>query len=315
MVAAAFWSAERLYQLSFREVTGTVPVFHPDVRVFEVVGSKTGHHVGLFYLDNFARAGKKSGAWAVSYREQHRLGGVSPIVSNNNNFVKPGEGERALVSVDDVRTLFHEFGHALHALLQNVAYPTFAATPNDFVEFPSQLQEYWMLTRDVLDRFARHHETGAAIRQDMIDKVERSRHFNQGYATVEYLAAAILDMNLHTRQEAPADPARFEREELATIGMPREVALRHRLPQFDHLFGSDAYAAGYYSYMWAEVLAADAWQAFQDAGGPWDEATAHRLATSILSDGNSTDRAEAYRQALGHDPDVAALFVRRGLAG
>lgn len=314
MVAAALWSAERLYKLAFREITGTVPVFHPDVRVWEVVDVVDGAHRGLFYLDNFARAGKKSGAWAVSYREQHRLGGgVSPIVSNNNNFVKPATGEPALVSVDDVRTLFHEFGHALHALLQNVAYPTLAATPNDFVEFPSQLHEYWMLTRELLDGFARHHATGASLPQAMVEKLERSRHFNQGYATVEYLAAAILDMELHTRPVPPDDLARFEREALAAIGMPREVALRHRLPQFDHLFGSDAYAAGYYSYMWAEVLAADTWQAFQDAGGPWDQTLSARLAGTVLSDGNSSDRAEAYRAALGHDPDVVALFARRGL--
>ena len=314
MVAAAIWSAEQRYGFTFREITGTVPVFHPEVRVWDVTDTATGAHRALFYLDNFARAGKRSGAWADSYREQNALDGSTPLVSNNNNFVKTAPGDPVLVSLDDVRTLFHEFGHALHDMLQQVSYPGLGPTPNDFVEFPSQLNEEWMLTGEVLARFARHYQTGAPLPPALVDKILRSRQFNQGYATVEYLSDALLDMELHTRAGAPDDVAAFEREALMRIGMPREVALRHRLPHFDHLFGSDYYSAGYYSYLWAEVLAADAWQALLDAGGPWDRDTLTRL-RALLSDGNTVDRAEAYRRFRGQDPAVAALLGRRGLLG
>ena len=208
--------------------------------------------------------------------------------------------------------MFHEFGHALHAIVQDITYPGLATTPRDFVEVPSQVNEHWVLTREVLDRFARHYQTGQPMPQTLVDKVDRSRKFNQGYATVEYLAAAILDMELHTRPDGAFDPAVFEREALARIGMPREIALRHRLPQFDHLFGSDGYSAGYYSYLWSDVMAADAWQAFGEAGGPWDKALAERFRTVILAEANSTDRAEAYRRFRGRDPDVKALFEKRG---
>jgi peptidyl-dipeptidase Dcp len=194
-----------------------------------------------------------------------------------------------------------------------VRYPGLATTPRDFVEFPSQVNENWVLTREVLDRFARHYQTGQPMPAALVEKVERSRRFNQGYATVEYLAAAILDMELHTRPDGRFDPVTFERDELARIGMPREIALRHRLPHFDHLFGSDSYSAGYYSYIWSEVMAADAWQAFVEApGGPWDEAVAQRFRSFILAEGNSTDRAEAYRRFRGRDPEVRALFRDRG---
>jgi peptidyl-dipeptidase Dcp len=313
MVAAAMWSAERRYDIRFTEITGKVPVFHPDVRVFEVTDSPGGAHRGLFYLDNFARAGKRSGAWASSYRTQHRLDrGATAISSNNNNFVKAAQGEPALISLDDATTLFHEFGHAVHGLLQHITYPGLATTPRDFVEYPSQVNEQWLLTREVLDKFARHYKTGEPMPQSLVDKIRQSEKFNQGYATVEYLAAAILDMELHTQADGVVDPAAFEREQLARIGMPREIALRHRLPHFDHLFGSDAYSAGYYSYLWSDVMAADTWKAFLEAGGPWDEKVADRMREHILSNGNTLDRAEAYRRFRGRDPDVKALLEKRG---
>ena len=313
MIAAALWSAEWRFDLVFTEITGKVPVFHPDVQVWEVTDAANDAHRGLFYFDSYARSGKRSGAWASTYRGQERLNGtITPISSNNNNFVKGAPGEPTLISLDDAETLFHEFGHALHALLQDIRYPGLATTPRDFVEFPSQVNEHWVLTRAVLDRFAKHYKTGGPMPQSLVDKVERSRKFNQGYATVEYLAAAILDMDLHTRPDGAFDPASFEREALARIGMPREIALRHRLPQFDHLFGSDSYSAGYYSYLWSDVMAADAWQEFLDAGGPWDEGVARRFRAVILAEANSTDRADAYRRFRGRDPDVKALFEKRG---
>ena len=313
MVAAALWAAEQRYGISFTEITGKVPVFHPDVLVWEVKDAATGKHVGLFYFDGFARPGKRSGAWAMTYRTQEKMdGSVTPIASNNNNFVKGAPGAPALISLDDAETLFHEFGHALHALLQDVTYPGLASTPRDFVEFPSQVNEHWVLTREVLDRFARHYQTGQPMPQALVEKIEKSRKFNQGYATVEYLAAAILDMDLHTRPDGVFDPATFERDALARIGMPRQIALRHRLPQFDHLFGSDSYSAGYYSYLWSDVMAADTWKAFLEAGGPWDKTVAKRFREIILAEGNSADRAEAYRRFRGHDPDVKALFENRG---
>jgi len=315
MVAAALWSAERRYGLSFHEVTGTVPVFHPDVRVWDVRDATTDAHRGLFYLDNFARVGKRSGAWASEYREQRDLDGpITSLVSNNNNFIKAAAGEPTLISLDDTRTLFHEFGHALHSLLQQVRYPSLGTTPRDFVEFPSQVNEHWVLTREVLDRFARHCGTGEPMPQTLVEKLLHSDRFNQGYATVEYLAAAMLDMDLHLSPSGDLNPRQFERDALARIGMPREVVLRHRLPHFDHLFGSDSYSAGYYSYLWSDVMSADTWRAFMDApGGPWDAALLTRMRQCLLSNGNETDRAEAYRHFLGRDPEVRALFEERGL--
>ena len=313
MTAAALWAAEQRYGLSFSEVTGKVPVFHPDVQVWEVRDAGTGAHRALFYFDSLARSGKRSGAWASVYRSQQRLiGAITPIASNNNNFVKGSPGAPALISLDDAETLFHEFGHALHAIVQDITYPGLATTPRDFVEFPSQVNEHWVLTREILDRFARHYQSGEPMPQALVDKVDRSRKFNQGYATVEYLAAAILDMELHTQADGAFDPVVFEREALARIGMPREVALRHRLPQFDHLFGGDSYSAGYYSYLWSDVMAADAWKAFLESGGPWDKAIAERFRATILAEANSTDRAEAYRRFRGRDPEVKALFEKRG---
>ena len=312
MVAGALWSAEQRYDIRFTEISGKVPVFHPDVRVFEVTDVPSGAHRGLFYLDNFARSGKRSGAWASSYRTQHRLDrGATSISSNNNNFVKAPAGEAVLISLDDATTLFHEFGHAVHSLLQDITYPGLSATPRDFVEYPSQVNEHWLLTREVLDKFARHYQNGEAMPQALVDRIKQSEKFNQGYATVEYLAAAILDMELHTRPDGKFDATAFEREQLARIGMPREIALRHRLPHFDHLFGSDAYSAGYYSYLWSDVMAADTWQAFVDAG-PWNKTLAARMRQHILANGNTADRADAYRQFRGRDPDVKALLAKRG---
>jgi peptidyl-dipeptidase Dcp len=314
MVAAAFWSAQQRFGLDFRDITGTVPVFHADVRVFEVTDTASNAHRGLFYLDNFARPGKRSGAWASSYRVQHRLGdGATSIASNNNNFIKAGPGDPVLISLDDATTLFHEFGHALHDFLQDVTHPWLGDTPRDFVEVPSQLNERWLLTPDVLERFARHYETGTPIPAALVDRVQQAHTFNQGYVTVEYLAAALLDMDLHTRADGHFDPAAFERDGLARIGMPAEIALRHRLPHFDHLFGSDGYSAGYYSYLWSDVMAADAWQAFVEAGGPWDPAVAARLRQHLLSNGNTTDRGDAYRLFRGRDASVDALLRDRGL--
>jgi peptidyl-dipeptidase Dcp len=316
MVAAMMWSAERRFDIAFGEITGSLPVFHPDVRVWEVTDASTRAHRGLFYLDNFARPGKRSGAWAGTYRVQSRFdGSVTPIASNNNNFVKAAPDEPVLISLDDAETLFHEFGHALHTLLQNIRYRSLSTTPRDFVELPSQLNERWLLTREVLDRFARHFETGQPMPDALVEKIVRSQRFNQGYRTVEFLSAAIIDMDLHTRPDGVHDIAVFEREALGKLsGMPREIALRHRLPQFDHLFGNDSYSAGYYSYLWADVMAADAWQAFVEADGPWDKAVIERLEKHILSDGNSIDRAEAYRRFRGHDPDPQALLDARGLS-
>lgn len=313
MVAAAFHMAEQLYGLSFEEITGKVPVFHPDVRVWEVKDKATGAYRGLFYGDYFARAGKRSGAWAYTYQGHETFNGLRhPITSNNNNFVKGAPGEPVLISLDDAQTLFHEFGHALHSLLSEVTYPGLSTTPRDFVEYPSQVHEMWVLTRPILDRFGLHVKTKKPMPQALIDKVEASKRFNQGYATVEYLSAAIVDMALHTSTARTIDADAFERETLERIGAPREVAMRHRLPQFNHLFQSDSYSAGYYSYLWSEVMDADTREAFAEAGDVFHKPTADKMRKFILAPGNSTDRAEAYRQFRGRDPDVKALLKKRG---
>ena len=316
MLQGAMWAAGELYGIAFTEVTGTVPVFHPDVRVWDVTDQPAGTHRGIFYFDTFARPGKRSGAWADEYRTQHRMdGGATAIVSNNNNFLKGAPGEPVLISLDDARTLFHEFGHALHSLLQDVAYPELSTTPQDFVELPSQINEQWVFTRELLDRFARHHETGEPLPPDLLETVRQSEIFNQGYHTTEALSAAILDLELHSRPGGGFDPKTFESEMLERIGMPREVALRHRLTHFDHLFGSDDYSGLYYSYLWADVMSADGWQAFLESGSAWNREVAARFRTHILSDGNSIDRAEAYRRFRGRDPEVTALLEARGLSG
>ncbi|KQN19319.1 peptidase M3 [Sphingomonas sp. Leaf33] len=307
----AFYAAGRLYDLGFKENTGQIPVFDPDVRTFEVTNTKTGKFVGYFYFDAYARPGKRSGAWATTYRSQQKLGGDRTVLaSNNNNFVKGAPGQPTLVSLDDATTAFHEFGHAIHSLLQNVTYPGLAGTPRDFVEYPSQVNENWLLTRDVLDRYAKN-AAGQPMPQALVDKIEKSSTFNQGFDTVEYLSSALLDMKLHDRETPVTDIAAFERDTLAELGMPRQMVMRHRLPQFGHLFSSDAYSAGYYSYLWSETMDADTWAAFEQAG-VWDKATADRFRTTLLSTGNETDRKDAYRSFRGRDPDVDALFKRRG---
>ena len=313
IVQAAFYAAGRLYDLKFTENTGQIPVFEKNVRTFVVTDAKTGRNVGVFYLDNFARSGKRSGAWATRYRGQQTLGGETNVLaSNNNNFVKGAGGQPTLISLDDATTLFHEFGHAIHSFLQDVTYPGLAGTPRDFVEYPSQVNENWLLTRDVLDRYARHYQTGQPMPQALVDKIEKSSTFNQGFDTVEYLSSAIVDMELHDRETPVTDVAAFERDTLAKLGMPKEIVMRHRLPQFNHLFSSDAYSAGYYSYLWSETMDADTWAAFEATGNVWDKATADRFRKTLLSTGNETDRKDAYRAFRGRDPDVTALFKRRG---
>jgi peptidyl-dipeptidase Dcp len=314
MIAASFWMAEQLYGLSFAEITGKVPAFHADVRVWEVKDKASGKYVGLFYGDYFARAGKRSGAWAAGYQRHEGFTGkvITPITSNNNNFVKGAAGEPVLISLDDAETLFHEFGHALHALLSEVNYPGLGTTPRDFVEYPSQVHEMWVLSRPVLDRFAKHYKTGKPMPQSLVAKIDASSKFNQGYGTVEYLSSAIVDMELHTKPDGVVEPDAFERDTLERIGAPREVAMRHRLPQFNHLFTSDSYSAGYYSYLWSEVMDADTREAFAEAGDVFHKETADKMRKFILSPGNTTDRAEAYRQFRGRDPDVKALLKKRG---
>ncbi len=312
IIQGSLYAANRLYGLNFKEITGTVPVFEPNMRVWSVT-DKAGKDVGLFYRDDFARTGKRSGAWANTYRGQRGLAPAQLVLSsNNNNFAKGAPGEPILISLDDAQTLFHEFGHAIHAMLQNVYYPGLAGTPRDFVEYPSQVNEHWLLTRDVLDKYARHYQTKAAMPQDLLDKIEKSRTFNQGFATTEYLSSAIVDMKIHTVPDGVIDPDKFEAATLAEIGMPKQLVMRHRVPQFQHLFASDSYSAGYYSYLWSETMDADTFAAFEEAGSPWDKATADKFAKVLLSTGNETDRAEAYRAFRGRDPDVNALLKKRG---
>ena len=312
MVAAMFDAAGKLYGMSFTENTGTVPVFEPKVRTFEV--KRDGKTVGLFYLDNFARAGKRSGAWMTTYRSQHKLGGKNDIVlaSNNNNFVPGADGVPTLISIDDASTLFHEFGHAIHYLNYDITWPGLGGTPRDFVEYPSQVNENWLLTPYVLNTYAKHYKTGEPIPAALVEKIRASDTFNQGFSTVEYLSSAILDMKLHNRSEPVTDPRAFERDTLAEIGMPKEMAMRHRLPQFNHLFADDGYSAGYYSYLWSETMDADTWAAFTEKGDVWDKATAERFRSMLLATGNETDRIEAYRAFRGRDPDVKYIMKKRG---
>jgi peptidyl-dipeptidase Dcp len=313
MVQGMFWMAGELYGYDFKEVTGTVPVFHPDVRTFAVTNRSDGSLVGLWYFDTFARPGKRSGAWHSAYQPRIRLLGDEVVLnSNNNNFAKAPEGQPTLISLDDARTLFHEFGHALHYLTVDVQYPTFAGAQRDFVEFPSQVHENWFETPQVLGRFAKHYQTGEPLPQALIDKIKKAETFNQGFATVEYLSSALVDMKLHLRPDGIIDPDAFERETLAELGMPKELVMRHRLPHFLHLFSSDSYSAGYYSYLWSEVMDADTWAAFEATGNPFDPALAARFKAIILKPGNESDRAEAYRQFRGRDPEVDALLRRRG---
>jgi len=313
MINASFYMANQLYGMNFREITGTVPVFEPNVRVWEVT-DRDGSFMGLFYGDYFARAGKRSGAWMNTYRSHETFTGteIHTLASNNNNFVRGAPGEPVLISLDDAETLFHEFGHAIHYLVSTVNYPGLGNVPRDYVEYPSQVHEHWVLSRPILDQFARHYQTGAPMPQALVDRVHNAATFNQGYTTVEYLSSALVDMALHNRAEPVTDVDAFERETLEAIGMPREIAMRHRLPQFGHLFSSDAYSAGYYSYLWSETMDADTWEMFEASGNVFDPTVAAGMRNIILAPGNTTDRAEAYRQFRGRDPDVNALLRTRG---
>jgi peptidyl-dipeptidase Dcp len=314
MREAMFWVAGELFNFSFTPVTN-VPVYHPDIRVWEVKDKTSGKHIGLWYFDPYARTGKRSGAWMNEYRTQERVDGdITPIVSNNSNFVKGKPGEPILISWDDAITLFHEFGHALHGLSSNVKYPSLAGTnvATDYVEFPSQLLEHWVGTPEVLQKFAVHYQTGKPIPQEMVDKIEAASKFNQGFATVEYLASALVDMKMHLAGATKIDPDKFERETLAELGMPNELVMRHRTPQFGHVFASDGYSAGYYSYLWSDVVNADAFGAITEAGGPDDKKVAKRLRDYIFSVGNTIDPADAYRTFRGRDPRVEALMRDRG---
>jgi peptidyl-dipeptidase Dcp len=316
MIAAAFYTAERLFGLRFAERTD-VPVWHPDVRVWEVRGSN-GAAIGLFFGDYFARPSKRSGAWMTSLRDQEKLAGdIRPLIVNVCNFAKAAPGEPTLLSFDDARTLFHEFGHALHGLLSSVTYPTISGTSvaTDFVELPSQLYEHWLEQPDVLRRFARHYQTGEPMPEALLQRLIAARNFDQGFGTVEYVASAIVDLDFHS-MAAPAtiDPSAFEASALARIGMPEEIAMRHRPPHFDHVFSGGGYAAAYYSYMWSEVLDADAFEAFQETGDIFDPATAQRLRETIYAAGGARDPVDAYKAFRGRLPSPEALLRKRGLA-
>lgn len=311
---AMFFVAGELFNFTFSPVKN-VPVFHPDVTVWEVKDKTSGKHVGLWYFDPYARDGKRSGAWMNAYRSQERMDKpITTIVSNNSNFVKGKPGEPVLISWDDASTMFHEFGHALHGLSSDVTYPTLSGTnvARDYVEFPSQLLEHWLSTPQVLQKYAVHYQTGKPIPQSLVDKIEKSATFNQGFATTEYLSSALIDMKLHLAGSQLIDPDKFERETLASLGMPRELVMRHRTPQFAHAFGSDGYSAGYYSYLWSDVITADSFGAFTEGKGPYDKAVGKKLVKNIFSVGNTIDPAEAYRNFRGRDPKVEALMKKRG---
>ncbi|HEY6858869.1 MAG TPA: M3 family metallopeptidase [Pseudolabrys sp.] len=315
MIEAAFETAHRLFGLTFTPVA--VPLYHPDARAWEVTDAQR-RHVALFIGDYFARSSKHSGAWMTSLRDQEKLSGdIRPIVLNVCNFSRPAAGEPALLSFDDARTLFHEFGHALHGMLSNVTYPLLAGTavPSDFVELPSQLYEHWLEVPEILRQYARHCRTGEAMPKALLDRLLATRTYNQGFATVEYTACALVDLDLHSLPDAAAlDVTEFERKDLERIAMPAEIVMRHRLPHFQHLFSGGGYAAGYYSYMWSEVLDADAFAAFEETGNAFDPATAKRLRDFVYSAGNLREPAEAYKSFRGRLPTVEMLLKKRGLA-
>lgn len=307
------WAAGELYGMQFKQVHG-LPVFHPDVTVWEVT-DPDGKLIGLWYLDPYAREGKRSGAWMTAYRIQKNIDKpITPIVSNNSNFVKGADGETVLISWDDAVTLFHEFGHALHGLCSDVQYPSQAGTSvaRDYVEFPSQINEHWLSTPEVLNKFAVHYETGEPMPQALLDKIEKASTFNEGFATVEYLASALVDMKLHLVPDGDIDPDAFEKETLEELGMPSSIVMRHRTPQFSHIFSGDSYSAGYYSYLWADALTADAAEAFEEAGSYYDKPTVKRLYENVMSVGDTIDPAAGFRAFRGRDVDTAALLRKRG---
>lgn len=310
-----FWVAGKLFGLEFKQLE-KIAVFHPDVRVFQVNRIADGKPIGLWYFDPFARPGKRSGAWMNAYREQYRMDGKETltIVSNNSNFIKGKPGEPVLISWDDAETLFHEFGHALHGLCSNVTYPTLSGTnvSQDYVEFPSQVLERWLSTPEVLNNYALHFQTGKPMPAELVEKIHKAAKFNQGFTSVEAIAAALVDMKLHLMGGAMIDPDAFERNTLTDLGMPKEIVMRHRLPHFGHIFSSDEYSAGYYSYLWSDVLSSDAWAAFTEAKGPYDPFMAKKLLEHVFSVGNTVDPAEGYRQFRGRDPQTDALMIDRG---
>jgi peptidyl-dipeptidase Dcp len=315
MIAAAFDCATRLFGVTFRERTD-VPVWHPDVRVFEVTDAK-GEHKALFYGDYFARPSKRSGAWMTSLRDQQKLdGAIAPLIINVCNFAKGADGKPSLLSPDDARTLFHEFGHGLHGMLSNVTYPSLSGTSvfTDFVELPSQLYEHWQERPEVLRKFATHYQTGEPLPDELLQRFLAARKFNQSFATIEFVSSALIDLEFHTQPAAAAKDVRaFERKEMEKIGMPEEIVLRHRPTQFGHIFSGDHYAAGYYSYMWSEVMDADAFGAFEEAGNIFDPAVAKRLLDNVYASGGSVDPEAAYVAFRGREPEPDALLRRRGL--
>lgn len=318
MIGAMFDCAGRLFGLKFEEKHG-VPMYHPDVRVFEVRNAQ-GALTGIFLSDNFARASKSGGAWMSSYRLQSRIGDgggeIIPIIANHNNFAKAPAGEPTLLSMDDVRTLFHEFGHGLHGLLSNVTYERLSGTNvlQDYVELPSQLYEHWALEPVVMRKHARHYKTGEPIPESLRQRIEAARLFNKGYETVQYTASALVDMAAHALTSYDGfDLVAFERAELERLGMPSAIPMMHRMTHFRHLFAGDAYAAGYYVYLWAEVLDVDAFDAFVEAGDPFDEATAERLYRYVYSAGNTVEPREGYAAFRGRAASVEPMLRKKGL--
>jgi len=315
MREAMFWVAGELFDLSFSKISN-VPTFNPDMEVYEVKNKKTGKHIGVWYFDPYARDGKDSGAWMNQYRNQSRIGGkeITTIVSNNANFVKGKPGEPVLISWDDATTMFHEFGHAVHGLSSNVTYPSLSGTnvATDYVEFPSQLLEHWVSTPEVLNKFALHYQTGKPMPGALVEKIHKASTFNQGFDTVELLASALVDMKIHMSGQMNIDPKKFELDTLAELNMPSEIVMRHRSTQFRHIFGSDDYSAGYYSYVWSDVLKADAFTAFTEAKGPYDKAVAARLTKYVFSVGNTIDPAVGFKRFRGRDPKVDALMIEKG---
>ena len=312
---AMFYVAGRLFNFNFTPVAqGTVPVFHEDVKVWDVTDKTTGAHIGLWYLDPYGRKGKRSGAWATTYRSYTSYDGAKTVLSSNNsNFVKAPEGKPTLVSWSDAETFFHEFGHALHFLSANVVYPTSNSGVRDYTEFQSQLLERWLTTDEVINQYLVHAQTGEPMPKSLVDKIKRSATFNQGFSTTEYLGSALMDMLYHTTDPDKIDPAKFEQAELARLGMPKEVVMRHRSTHFGHIFSGEGYSAGYYGYLWAEVLTSDAAEAFASSpGGFYDQALADKLVEHLFSVRNAVDPAQAYRLFRGKDADVSALMRDRG---
>ncbi|MBT8319983.1 MAG: M3 family metallopeptidase, partial [Gramella sp.] len=312
---ALFFTAGELFNYKFTPVEeGSVPVFHEDVKVWEVSDKDSGKIIGLWYLDPYARTGKRSGAWATTYRSYNELTGQKPVLaSNNSNFIEPAPGEPVLVSWDDATTFFHEFGHALHFLAADIKYPTLNSGVRDYTEFQSQLLERWLSTDKVINQFLRHHETNEVIPQDLVNKIKKASTFNQGFSTTEFLASAIMDMEYHTTDPDNIDPDSFERETLKALGMPEEIVMRHRTPHFGHVFSSEGYATGYYGYLWADVLTSDAAEAFAEApGGFYDKEVAAKLVKYLFAPRNAMDPAEAYKKFRGRDAKIDALMRDRG---